>query len=447
MNITNLFIDEILAVSEIEIPDRVIHQVKRCLLDYIGVTFAGAFTNEEKFLTYLKNESSGENCPVIGLNKKSDLNTASILNGFASHVLELDDGHRFAMLHLGAPIFSALLTIAKKDKLDFSQFLKGVVSGYEAIVRLAKAIQPSHIDKGFHATGTCGTVGVAFAVAIALGFNKEQIKSAVSLAATSSSGLLEVVEDSSQIKSFNVSSAVLNGITAAYFGRLCFQGPDDVLGGNRGFLKNFADDIYVEAFYQDQEDIYQIENIYVKPYASCRHTHSAIEAALKIGGKIKLDEINIEKVEVRTYKLAIKGHDHTMIEGVASAKMSIPYSVAVALLLSEAGLNAFSEKMVTRIDILNLCEKVMVMEDDHLTALSPHKRGALVRVHMKDGRSFEQLVEYPFGEPENSMSDFDLEEKFIELIKFCGYSEEHIVKMINWIWNIEENFSVFLDLL
>lgn len=447
MNTTNLFIEEILSISEKGLADRLNNQIKRCLLDYIGVTFAGALSKKGEIKAYLEAHSSYGQCPIIGLNERSDFSTASILNGFASHVLELDDGHRYAMLHLGAPIMSALLTIAKKENLKALQFFKGVIAGYEATIRLAKAIQPAHKNRGFHGTATCGTIGVAIAIAIALGYSKDQIKNAISAAATSASGLLEVIDDRSQLKPYNVSTAVLNGITAAYFGRLGFLGPDDILGGKRGFLKTLTGEFDESVFFQEAEDEYQIEKIYVKPYAACRHTHSAIEGALIIKNGEKMDIEEIDKVEVRTYKLAVLGHDHTNIAGVSSAKMSTPYGVAAALILNDAGINAFTEEAVQREDILKLCRKVEVLEDEKLTLQSPDKRGALVSIYTKDGQRFEQLVEHPLGEPENNMSDQQLEQKYTELMRFSGRSDDEIIKISKLIWSIEESFDEFINLL
>src|SRR5699024_11039476 len=86
---------------------------------------------------------------VLGTNAETDLLTAVMMNAFDAHVLELDDSHREAMTHLGAPIFSALIGVAELYKCNVGQILKGAVVGYEAAVRLANAIQPGHKKRGF----------------------------------------------------------------------------------------------------------------------------------------------------------------------------------------------------------------------------------------------------------------------------------------------------------
>lgn len=444
-NITDLFIHEILEISKKEIPTHIKHQVKRCTLDYLGVTYAGATTQKEKLNAFLKSCSSNGRCSVIGFNKKTDLYTAAFINGFSAHTVELDDGHRFGMLHLEAPIISAVLAIAQSENISAEQFYKAVVIGYEAAVRLAMAIQPIHKQHGFHATGTCGSIGVACAIGVALELDEIQMRSVISAAATSAAGLLEVIDDSSQLKPYNVANAVVSGITAAYMGKAGFIGPNDVLGGKRGFFLSLNG-----SFKENQLlniDDYAIEKIYVKPYAACRHCHSAIECALKIKNQSKLNVEEIDRIEVETYKLAVFGHDHTEILGENSAKMSIPFSVAISLMYGDAGISSFSGEKIVDDCVLSLCKKVVVSENSELTKACPEKRGAIVKVYMNYGMVFQEEVEYPLGEPENNINDKELENKFVSLLTFSDVSQNHISKLLNVVWNVENQFSELLNLI
>src|SRR5690606_28432317 len=115
---------------------------------------------------------------------------AALVNGMHAHVAELDDGERFGMFHPGAPILSALLSVANEKNISGTAFLRGIVIGYEAAIRVASALQPGLKDQGYHATGVCGTIGAAIGIGAALGFSKQQLKGAFSAAATSASGIL-----------------------------------------------------------------------------------------------------------------------------------------------------------------------------------------------------------------------------------------------------------------
>ncbi|WP_372995827.1 MmgE/PrpD family protein [Lutispora sp.] len=447
-NITDLFIDDLYNMAQGEFSELVIKQAKKCVLDYFGVTLAGARMIEEKGEKYLNFFSSKHgDTTVIGLNRKANIQDAVLINGLSAHVAELDDGHRFGMLHLGAPIISALIALAEKEKLDGKDFLSGVVIGYEAAVRLASAIQPFHKQRGYHASGTCGTIGVAMGVSAALGFTKSQMKDALSASATCASGILETIEDGSELKPFNIGRAALDGLIAAFMARAGFAGPEDVLGGKRGFLPVMAEKFDLNSIYYKNGDALAIEKIYLKPYAACRHCHPAIEAAINLLSKYGIQAKDIRDVKVSTYKLAVGGHDHTLIQGINSAKMSIPYSVAAALKFGKAGIDEFMEQHHEDKDITYLLEKIKVCVDDELSALVPHKRSAVVEITLDNNKHYMERVDYPRGEPENPLSDEELEDKFISLAKYGGKSGDDITAIIRSVWNIENDLSELVKLI
>jgi 2-methylcitrate dehydratase PrpD len=352
----------------------------------------------------------------------------SLLRGYAAHLIELDDGHRKGAVHVGATVFSALLSVAEKEKISSRDFLLGAIIGYESTVRLACAIQPGNKLRGYHATGTCGTVGAALGIAAALHFTEEQMKTTLSAAVTSAAGVLEMQEDDSDLKPYNVGRAAMDAVAAAYIGKSGLGGPNDPLGGKRGFLKVMTDTPHPEFLTDFNSDTLCIEQIYQKTYAACRHAHPAIEAALALRNEIDLAQI--EKLQVRAYRLAVAGHDHTQIQGVSSAKMSIPFGVAVSLVTGSAGLSSYSEKTISDDKILELTRKVNVLEDEELTALCPEKRASILTVHLSDGKTLTKRVDYPKGEPENPLSQDELEAKFQELAVFGGLTKVACVEVI-----------------
>lgn len=402
-NITDLFVDYLFSKYS-NITKKIIDKSISCKKDYIAVTCAGAKKNQmhwEKFL----NEIPAGKAVLLGYDLTTDGKTAALINGFNAHSLELDDGQRFAMIHLGASIISAIN--AAQNEIGFSDesYLKGIIMGYEAACRIAIAMQPSHKNRGYHTAGTCGTIGCAVGVAFALGLNKLQLKRVITIAAGSSAGMLEIQEQSSELKPYNIGRASMDGFTAAYMGLTCFDFPKDMLGGDRGFFKLFADNCDISKLIENT-NYFEIERIYVKPYASCRHSHSAVEAAIKMHNKVDVDKI--EAIIVETYKLGVKGHDHTDIQGVASAKLSTPYAVAAGVLYGRADLSVFeplNEK------IIKLAQKVKVKELPELTLECPKKRIAIVTVIMDNGKQIQQRVDYAKGEPENPMTEEDLFQK------------------------------------
>lgn len=403
---------EYLQQKATSIPEDVFGKARDCLCDYLAVTEAGAAANKERWTVFLDHAGSGKT-PVIGYEVFTDSKTAALVNGFNAHSLELDDGQRFAMIHLGGSIISALLSAASEHRIEKKELLRGIIMGYEAACRLSISMQPSHKKSGFHTAGTCGTVGSAVAVAFALNMNFKQMETVLTASLASAAGLLEIQEQASELKPYNIGRAAMDGLSAAYMGFTNFVGPEDMLDGERGFLKIFSRENDLKKM-TEEAGYFEIERIYVKPYAACRHCHSAIEAALKLREKIPAEDIS--RIEVQTYSLAVKGHDHTEIAGTASAKLSIPYSVAVALIIGKADVSSFELPYINREDIKWLTEKVKVVENGQFTKESPDKRIARVIVYDTVGNCVSCQVDYAKGDPENPMSRQEIMDKAYALV-------------------------------
>ena len=412
-NITDIFTDHLYSISACILPPEVVDQAEMCIIDYRGCVLAGAGLIAKKGESFLDAVSSqGGNCTIPGFARRTTVQNAALLGAMCAHSTELDDGHRFGMIHLGASILSALLPVAEVEDLTHEALLKGIVAGYDAAIRLAMAMQPSHKLRGYHASGTCGTIGSAVAISIAMGLSRDQLKSAIAAGAASAAGLLEMQEDNSDLKPYNLAQAAVCGINAAYSAKAGFIGPDDPLGGRRGMLAVMSHDPDFSALSEYDSHPYEILRIYRKIYAACRHCHPAIEGALEIKNSAGLDSSEIAGIHIRTYRLAVAGHDHKDISGIASAKLSMPFSVALALVKGHAGHADFTENSINDPTITALMEKVSICEDEEISSWCPEKRAAIVEIVADDGRTFTSEVDFPKGEPENPVSREDLNDKF-----------------------------------
>lgn len=412
-NITEIFIGGLVKKSQ-EIPYNVMQQARKVLLDYLGVLAGGKKYLEEKHPELIKSAPS-----------------EVFLNGFAAHVLELDDGHRHGMIHLGASIVSAVLDVAKNEGLKSDDEIRGIVMGYEVAVRCARAIQPGHKERGYHVSGTCGTIGSAMGISFACRYNEEQLKSTLACAVSSAAGVLEIQEQASELKPYNVGRAAMGGVVAAQVGKLAMPGPDDILGGKRGFLAALTGTPKPVFLIDFSNDDYAIMGIYQKVHAACRHCHPAIDATIDMRNDLNLKPEQIDHIEVRTYKLAVGSHDHTDIMGISSAKLSTPYAVALAVLKGSAGYADYNEANLNDYNIKLITRKVRVIEDENLTAQSPAVRGAKVTIYLKDGNIYEAPCLYPKGEPEHPLTQEELEGKFRGLALYGGLSVAECIEVIS----------------
>lgn len=423
-NLTDRFLDRICSIRYEDIPFTALSMLRTCLADTIGVTLAGAADLKEKEKRLLSLIDDGSEVVIpIGFSRKTSIPNAILINGLSSHFLELDDGVRYGVIHPSAPLFSALIPIATVKNVSWQQFVLGAICGYETSIRIASAMQPSHYSKGYHPTATCCTLGVAVGIAVMLGYNRQEIKDSLGTATISAYGTLKVLEDVSELKPYNCAKAALMGYYATMMGKAGFLSPEDPLTGDVGFMKMMCDN-YDEERLIGEWDTLAIEKIYLKPYASCRHTHPEIEAAFTIRNQDGYDPKKVSAITVTTYKGVIGKHDGNTIFGESSARMSIPYSVAVALVTGRAGIEEFTDKYINDSLIQHLTKMVNVEADEKFSKLVPDQRVAVVYVEQSDGKAFMKRVDYPKGEPENPLSKEELYTKFSSMTNHAGLTEE-----------------------
>jgi 2-methylcitrate dehydratase PrpD len=130
-DLTEQLADDLYCLSKAELADRVVQQAKRCVLDYLGVTLAGAEMLRVQANSLLDYLGAGHgSVSAMGLDRKTTIENAALVKGLCAHLAELDDGVRFGMMHPGAPIMSALLPLAEQTMLS------GLILGNLGIVGL-----------------------------------------------------------------------------------------------------------------------------------------------------------------------------------------------------------------------------------------------------------------------------------------------------------------------
>lgn len=411
--------------------------VKAAFLDFFGVTYRGsseeasniAFNTVEEIFS--GNVNLNLKASVIGKNLKTNILSAAFLNGVSAHVLELDDGHRGAQIHLGAVIFPTALAISESYDLSGKEFLEGVLVGYEVGILLGQMVNPMHRNKGFHTTGTVGTFVAGVVASKLLKLDETQILNALGLCGTQSAGLLESDHGGSMGKVLHAGKAVYNGVLSAFLARNGFTGSETIFEGNEGFLKTmvYGDDYDVENF--SLEDVLKdigkvrVRDIYFKKYPFCRHIHSSIDTALKLKASIGDEFDHIENIAVKTYSVAAE-HDNFNPKNIEELRQSLPYAVAISLVVGEVNVDKINQLIefglldnystVDKVNsIKNLANKMLILNDDKLNELYPEKRPSNVIIKLDDtfrNGVFQNITLLPKGDFENPYKLAELIDKF-----------------------------------
>jgi 2-methylcitrate dehydratase PrpD len=426
-----------------DIPVDIVHQCKEDILDYISCAFGGTKTESGRIAAEFADEF-GENgkCTVIGFGYQSAPYNAALANAILSHSIELDDVDILAYFHSGPQTVSAALAAAEWVGADGKTFLTGVELGSEYINRISEATNPSLRNRGFHTTPSCGVFGSAVAAGKILGLNYEQMVHALGLAGAQASGLMEMYGKSMQ-KRFNPGPAARNGVTAALFAQRGFTGAETILEGEHGFCRAFADEVQLERLTAGLGKDFRVSFEY-KPYSCARPIHNAIDCALELQKKYRIQPDDITAMVCKRHPEWSHYHSIKEPESYHQAQVSLPYSVAAALIFGKALFAEYDEKNLNNEQLMRLC-RMLDIEDD---AALPRGVSCNLFITLKDGRTVNAQVDYPKGSYENPMSAEEHYNKFVGLSSHM-ISSERQKQIFDRVWSLEKigNISELTQLL
>jgi 2-methylcitrate dehydratase PrpD len=402
MSATGELIALIRNMDSASLPDAVIAQAKRCVLDLLAVAIAGSRTDMARVSTSsaLKQFGPGE-ATLIGSPFQLNEVGATWVNSTCASALDMDDGHRLAMGHPGAAVIPTALAVAETTGASGREFMAAIVAGYEMAVRVSTAMLPDY-RAGRYSTGIWGGFGSVAAAGVLLRLDGQKFQDALGVvAAHGPSPPRGAFLHDSMVKETIAWSGV-TGCASVFLAQEGFSGPQDVLDRSGRY-----DTIQLV---KDLGQEYAILKTYFKPYASCRWSHSAIDGVLKLAGEHDLQPDDIESIEVEGFQATTMLIDYTPVNTVA-AQYSIPFSIALALSFGTIGPAELVEANLRDPQLLALAGKVKVSVTPEIDQLFPEKAAARVTLHTDQG-DFTTTVEYPRGDPSNPLSDVELEEKF-----------------------------------
>ncbi len=400
------------ALSFGELPDDVVHLAKACLLDFCALAVGGVRTEAgEAALTAFAHSWTDNGCRILGTCHRAAPSIAALMNGLFAHTLQSDDGIRRAHGHPGAPIVAAALAAGEWGGRTGSELLLGIVAGYEVFARVGESVNPSHLRRGFHPSGTVGGLAAAVAAAKVLGLEEGPTADALGLAGSVSGGLMEYAETGTMATYLVTGNAARVGVDSAALAGAGFTGPPSVLEGRMGMARAMADEVSWDAVTEGLGLTFRIRETYFKPYPSCRHSHAAIDAARQLAAPDGIDPALIARVEVRSYGLAVDECDHPEFSTLAGADSSFQFTVASTLRYGNFGLRWRSLEAVRDPVTRAIAGRIRVVRDPAFDARLPAERPARVTVELNDRRPLQAEVALARGEPENPMRPAELLQK------------------------------------
>ncbi|MBN1333295.1 MAG: MmgE/PrpD family protein [Synergistales bacterium] len=407
--------DFVTSVSFPELGLETVSVAKKCIIDWLGCVLGGSSTSAARIIGDLVDEMGGKpQSTLVGDFKKTTALQASMVNAYNCHILEMDDVHKSSIVHPAAPVISSVFALGEYLGSSGKELVEAIVAGYDVMIRIGEAVTPSHYTI-WHSTATCGTFGAAAATAKLLGLDEMQTLYSIGNAGSQAAGLWEFATDKAMTKYLHCGKAAYNGLLSSLMAKKGFTGATMILEGDRGFFKAYSKETNFEDSFKDMGEKYRINETVYKPYASCRHTHGPINGILEIMAQHGLSSADVESVNVQTYDTVLKLAGNTDYSTPPAARFSIYYCLACALLFGRVGVSEFREEVLKDPLMAEIIPRIKVEATEEMNSMYPARWASKITITTKSGENYSTFIEYPKGDPENTMMDEEIEKKYLSL--------------------------------
>ncbi len=433
-----------------ELPPEVIDQVKRSVLDTVGIGFGGYLSEPSQIIQSLIKEMNGPaESTVFGSGLKTSCLHATLANGVMVRYLDYIDRTfltKEARINMGHHCESIppILAVGERQHSTGQEVITAIVLAYELLSKVSDSVGGNHgvLDKRGWTPETLRTPCIMALIAgRLLGLNEEQMANALAVAGcfTLEPGILfSPDEELTMARDLRFPYGAYSGILGALLAQKGFKGPLTVFEGHQGLAEVVAGgEMDLDKLRQPRKG-WSILNTWIKNFATEGRMHGHIEATLKL-----VREHDIRPEDVAEVRIKVTAHTCRRMANPATrrhpktketADHSSYYTTAIAILDRAVGPEQFSDEKLRDPRVRELSDKVFVESAPELEEfISP----GIAEITTKKGEKYSYQVLQPKGHPMNPMTNADVEQKFRSMAgKFM--SEKKMIEIITAIYNLDK---------
>ena len=395
-------IDEIVAESMNSIRragKKEYERTRTLILDILSLAAAGYILDPKPREIYsIVGEGRGDST-VLGRWSKTNSLSASIINSFSAHVLELDDWLAPGLVHAGASIIPTIISLSEKNGNTLEEAIEAIMIGYEISGRVGILLGKKHY-RYWHTTSTAGGVGVAAAVASLLGKARDEVSKAASTAAAYSAGLWGIIGREVSVKPLSTTHAAFTGLVSNGLVGFVPQWNKKVFESERGVCRVMNGECNIEKALSPPWDI-AVNRVSHKLYPASRNAQTVIQVALKASEKV--DVRDIEKIELEVFEEAYQVADIVGPMTVDEAKFSLTFLTSLSLTRGWSSIYDLKKGLHDPL-VRELERKVAIRIRPDFTAMYPEKQPVLLRITTRKNGVIEIYEETPLGDPQHPLT-------------------------------------------
>jgi 2-methylcitrate dehydratase len=440
--------DFVLSVKPEELPDNVIHHVTGVLADSLACAMASRDCPGALAAAAIPALPRGDGGTVIGSSALATLDMAAFWN--TSMIRYLDYNDTFTGGH-PSDIIGALIAIAGPRRLPGRTLLSGIAVSYDVFHRISlrhRSYRKEHgaivdylsIDQGF-------AVAIATAAGIAhmLGYNRSQVRNAVSLAATNGLPLRASRSgELSHYKGVATATSTRQAVFACQLAENGLTGPSGPFEGRHGFIEVMegqAGPMNLEPF-----GVWAVLRSGLKYFPATANSQIGVWAALKLREGLDLQQVRAVTLHTSRFLRHESGSEPAKWAPTTreTADHSLPYIVAVALMDGNVTLSSYTDEMLTNAKVREWMQKITVVVDEKIESEWPGVIQIRATATLADGTTKEVHAHDPKGTFRNPMNRDDIKIKFMHLVTpSLGQKTESVFDLTWGIDGIDDCKKVF----
>ncbi len=419
-----------------DVPADVSQAARRHLLDgvanAVGSRLHGAV---DPALAVAEALGGPEEAAVLGAERKLSAPAAALADGALVHGLDFDDTHAGGLVHATAVALPAAFTVGQQVGASGAEVLTAVVIGYELVCRVSAAVPHGFHARGVHATHAVGTLAAAAIAARLMELDAATTVSALGIAGSASSGLLEFLDTGSSTKQLHPGTASMAGVLAARLAAAGATGPSSVLEGRQGVwaaLSEGSPDI--ASVTKGLGAHWETTRITIKPYPACQLMHVSLDAVAAATEGQRIDPAGIVTVTASVHPdsaaiVSEPAADKVTPRTTYDAKFSLPWSVAALLIDGAVGVSTYSPNSVGRPEVADLAARVHshIRDPGVVAADAPGH----VEITLADGRVLLGDVAHSRGGPAAPLPEEVLRSKVVDLCGGPGPAVDALIHAVN----------------
>ena len=387
-----------------DLPDHVVAQARRCVLDLLGVAAGGTQTPLSQIIrrhAVRHFASHDQEARILFDGRRASIAGSALAGGMTIDSLDAHDGHVLTKGHAGVAVLPTVLAFADAlHQLDGQEFLTQIVIGYEIATRAGIALHATACD--YHTSGAWNTIACAALGARNLQLDQQQTLEAMGIAEYHGprSQMMRCIDYPTMVKDGSGWGA-MTGISAAFLAQEGFTGAPALT----------VQEDAVAPLWADLGLRWRILDQYFKPYPVCRWAQPAVEAAMDLARAHRFRAEDISGIEVWTFHEACRLATRVPTS-TEQAQYSLPFSVAAALRHGRLGASEVANHGLEDQLTHKLSTAMALHEHTPYNELFPAERWAHVRVSLQDGRQLDSLPTIARGNPENPLSADNIDLKY-----------------------------------